>query len=60
MSIEGIQKTIAEQKKQLDKTAEELKTVPEDIKSRQQKILDLVKDELTAIEKELDKYTDKK
>ncbi|MGB8454519.1 MAG: hypothetical protein WCD89_19590 [Anaerocolumna sp.] len=60
MNFDEIQKAISDQKKQLDRTANDLKFVPEDIKVRQEKILQLVKEELEAVEKELVKYSDHK
>ncbi len=60
MSIEEIQKTIADQKKQIDRIADGLKSAPDDVRTRQEKILKLVKEELANVEKELDKYADYK
>jgi sRNA-binding carbon storage regulator CsrA len=59
MTILEIQKTIDEQKLQLDKAAEQLQNAPEDIKIRREKILQLVKEELTSVANEIAKYADK-
>ncbi len=56
MDIEELQKTIAEHRKQIEKAEEELKLVPGDLKIRQEKILQLVKEELKSLENELSKY----
>ncbi|GEM_PF-5826696 len=56
MSIDEIRRTIAEQKRLIDKATEEVKTAPADIRLRQEKILQLVKEELAAAENELVKY----
>lgn len=59
MTILEIQKTIDDQKNQLDKVAEELKNAPDDIKLRREKIIELVKEELTSVANEIAKYADK-
>jgi hypothetical protein len=60
MSIEEIQKAIAEQGKVIDKVTDELKSVPKDAKARPEKILQLVREELASVEKELAKYSEYK
>jgi hypothetical protein len=57
MNSDELQKNIAQQKQQIEKAVTDLKDVPEEIKEKQEKILQLVIDELASLEKELSKYT---
>ncbi|WFR56166.1 hypothetical protein QA584_21485 [Anaerocolumna sp. AGMB13025] len=59
MSFDNIQKIIDEQKKNLEKAAEQIKDAPANEKVKPEKILQLVREELASVEKELAKYSDK-
>lgn len=59
MSFDNIQKIIDEQKKNLERAAEQIKDAPANEKVKPEKILQLVREELASVEKELAKYSDK-
>ncbi|MFU0826339.1 MAG: Histidine kinase [Lachnoclostridium sp.] len=59
MTIQEIQKTLDEQTKLLDSAAQQLVNAPEDVKERQEKIFQIVKEQLTSVANEIAKYADK-
>lgn len=59
MTIQEIQRTLTEQTQLIDRAAEQLVNAPEDIKVRQEKIFQIVKEQLTSVASEIAKYADK-
>ena len=54
--VDDLQKTIAAQKAEIQKAEESIKSSPEDVRIRQEKILQLVAEEMESLEAELSKY----